>query len=436
MFRRPLLSGLNALWRAIVDRSDHPSRRVPLPLAVSRELVRFVGLSPLAFVDFRSSIDGAVTASDASTTGGGVCVARGLSPYGQAATLGEVRGDVPEPHDFCQILSVGLFDGVSGLRIALDALGLPIAGHISIESNEHANRVVESFFPDVITVKDIRDVGEAEVLQWSTQFTGVGIVVIGGGPPCQGVSGLNYDKKGALRDARSVLFKEVPRISQLFKKFFPWAQIHDLIENVASMSAEDCQTMCEEFENFPWYIDAHQVSLCHRPRLYWISWELLPNEGVEIISGSDGRLPIPGEVQLKAQVDPRRYLEAGWSLPEGRVLPTFTTARPSPVPLRRPAGLATCSPEERTRRAVGVVSILLAITAISATTGAHFTCGNLGALEGKAQLDVDAAVRETRDKLVSIKDPKVADELIMKTMVKDRGNLPQQQNKNLWIEII
>lgn len=147
MFRRPLLSGLNAVWRAIVACEGKPTQwRIPLPKPVVKELVRFVGLVSLAVMDFRAAFDKSVSASDASTTGGGLVVSRGLSPFGQAASLSTVRGDLPEAHDFCQVLCVGLFDGISGLRCAMDALGLPIAGHISVEQSEAANRVVESFF--------------------------------------------------------------------------------------------------------------------------------------------------------------------------------------------------------------------------------------------------------------------------------------------------
>lgn len=42
-------------------------------------------------------------------------------------------------------------------------------------------------------------------------------------------------------------------------------------------------------------------------------------------------------------------MEPGWKLPPAGVLPIFTTARPSPIPLRRPAGLKTCAPHELTR---------------------------------------------------------------------------------------
>ena len=154
MFRRPLLSSLNQIWRSIVDLDSKPRGfRAPLRREVALELVRFLGLLPLAFVNFRAGFDSQVTASDASTTGGGACVSRGLSPYGLAASLSRVRGDVPEEVDINPILSIGLFDGIAALRVALDALRLPVAGHISVERSEEAHRVVEAHFPDCIKVR-------------------------------------------------------------------------------------------------------------------------------------------------------------------------------------------------------------------------------------------------------------------------------------------
>ena len=225
------------------------------------ELARFLWLLPLAFINLRIPADPLLTTSDASTSGGGITVSRGLTPYGAAASTSWVRGDLPEEHDFVQVLSIGLFDGISALRVALDALGLPIAGHVSIE----ARPVVESFFPDTIFVEDVESVDEAMVLSWSLKFSNVGVVLIGAGPPCQAVSGLNSDRCGALRYLRSGLFAHVPRVVDLCKKTFVWAQVRSLTENVAPMDYDDCS---HSFEDMPWYIDAGLLSLSPRPRLY------------------------------------------------------------------------------------------------------------------------------------------------------------------------
>lgn len=78
----------------------------------------------------------------------------------------------------------------------MDTLGVPEAGHISVEKSPEARRVVESYFADTILVEDIEQVDEAMVRQWSLRFSNVGLVVVGAGPPCQGVSGLNSDRRG------------------------------------------------------------------------------------------------------------------------------------------------------------------------------------------------------------------------------------------------
>ena len=133
MFNRPLLSSLNHIWRSIVELNDKsPKQKVWLKREVMVELIRFIGLCPLSFMNFRGGFDSMVTASDASSNGGGIAKSTGLTPYGPAASLSTVRGDIPEELDCYQVLSVGLFDGISALRVALDALKAPVAGHISV----------------------------------------------------------------------------------------------------------------------------------------------------------------------------------------------------------------------------------------------------------------------------------------------------------------
>ena len=350
MFRRPLLSSLNQIWRMIVDmEGSQGSLRWVLRREVICELARFVALLPLSFINLRLPFDPVVTASDASTTGGGICMSRGLTPYGLAASSASVRGDLPEEHDFSQILTIGLFDGISALRVATDLLRLPVAGHVSVEKNAEARRVVEAAFPDTIFVEDVESIDQAMCHDWARKFCAVVLVLIGAGPPCQGVSGLNSDRRGALKDSRSCLFKWVPQVVEWCKVAFPWAQVHSLGENVASMDFEDCHSMNQGYGTEPWFIDCHQISPCHRPRVYWLSWEPVESEGVQVLYGSDGRLPIQGEVRLSASYDLRQFLTPGRTRNSEAALPTFTTSRPSSTPLRRPAGLKQCQPHELQR---------------------------------------------------------------------------------------
>ena len=351
MFRRPLLSALNAVWRFIDSLSAQPPVvRMVLPPEVRLELASFCALVPLARLDFRLKVGGRVTASDASSSGGGICVTTGLTDYGAAATNATVRGDVPEAHDLIQVLSVGLFDGVGCLRMACDVLGLPMAGHISVEKEPEGRRVVEAAFAGSIFVEDVSLIDEEMVLAWACQFSQVGLILLGAGPPCQGVSGLNADKRGALKDHRSCLFQHVPRIKTLLCRAFPWAQVRCLMESVASMDESDTAVMSEAVGEVPFRIDAAGISLAHRPRLYWCDWELREMEGVAIHLSSSPDWGDYHSVSLDARLEAHSYLEPGWHLqhPEQR-LPTFTTSRPSVTPGRRPAGLAGCSPWELER---------------------------------------------------------------------------------------
>ena len=254
-FRRALMGGLNAVWKFIEEFNQYPAViRLEIPKVVQLEILRFLALLPLAHMDFRTIPSAVVTASDASTSGGGVTVSRGLSNLGQMAASCQVRGDVPALEDMTQVLTIGLFDGIGALRVAADSAGLPIAGHISVEMDSMASRVLEARFPGTIFVKSVEEVDANMVKEWSCLFTQVGLVLLGAGPPCQGVSGLNVDRRGALRDHRSSLHVHVARIRDLVRKAFPWAQVHSLMESVQSMDDADRQVMSDSFGTLPWQL--------------------------------------------------------------------------------------------------------------------------------------------------------------------------------------
>ena len=125
-----------------------------------------------------------------------------------------------------------------------------------MEKNPVAARVVEAAFPGRILVQDVSEVSEEMVKEWSLTFSHASVVLLGAGPPCQGVSGLNADRKGALKDLRSCLFVHVPRIKGLLMRAFPWAQVHLLMESVASMDLSDRKTMSEAVDIEPILIDS------------------------------------------------------------------------------------------------------------------------------------------------------------------------------------
>ena len=326
-FRRQLLGGLNLCWAFIESFNTCGRHKQVIPSHVKLEI-------PLCRMDFRLSLNPKVTCSDASQQGGGVCVATSLTTYGEKVALGEERREMVATGGQ-RMLSIGLFDGIGCLRVALDLLGCDVIGHISVEKDKEARRVVEHHFPDSWHYEDVAKLTEEDVQRWSLRFGQASLILIGAGPPCQGVSGLNSQRKGALRDERSSLFVHVKRLREMVQRFFPWGQVHCLMESVASMDERDRKVMSESFGDQPWEIDAGHLCWCSRPRLYWISWELDPRgEDVDII---DRRVILTGHQPWSGSV------EAGWmKVDENRPFPTFTTSRPRTARGHRPAGLDAC----------------------------------------------------------------------------------------------
>ena len=326
-----------------------PFIRQSIPETVRLEMARFIGLSPLAMASLRCDLSACVTASDASEYGGGVTFSRGLTEAGCCAAQCPVRGDIVEPLEVNGVLTIGLFDGISALRVAVDCLGWNVVGHISVEKDPAARRVVESRFPSTKFVSDVQLVDEEMVRGWSGEFSQVALVLIGSGAPCQGVSGLNAQRKGALRDQRSCLFLHIPRIKDLVRRRFPWARVATLSENVASMDQSDRVAMTEAFGCFPWFVDAKDMSLGRRPRLYWFDWELLPQQQVDLHRHPAEDSSALHRAHVHVTVDQARYLTPGWRVNGSDGLPTFTTSRCRDFEGHRPAGKSSCQPHELDR---------------------------------------------------------------------------------------
>lgn len=111
------------------------------------------------------------------------------------------------------------------------------------------------------------------------------------------------------------------------------------------MSPVDRGHMSSAFGSQPFRCDSYGLTFCHRPRYYWVSWELTPAEGVLLQDGATGEA---GVISFEASLKAADYLLSGWE-PPLQGFPTFTTPRPRDAPGRRPAGLEHCKPHERAR---------------------------------------------------------------------------------------
>lgn len=202
-------------------------------------------------MDFRLDMHPVVSCSDASTSGGGICCSAGLSKLGELVGTGEIRGSVPDVNPDFSVLAVGLFDGISALRVALECLNIQVMGHVFVEPLAAAQRVVEANFPDVELIPYVENVTEDLVIQWTARYSQCHMVLLGGGPPCQGVSGLNTDRRGALKDHRFSFFTHMGRIRGLLQKRFRWCPVHCLMESVSSMDTCDRDIMTADFGEDP-----------------------------------------------------------------------------------------------------------------------------------------------------------------------------------------
>lgn len=347
MFRRPLLGLLNAVWRHIESFSGSPTPWLATPDDCRLELLRFVGSLPLARLDFRLDMHPTISCSDASNSGGGLCASHALTAFGAHVADGGLRGEQLESSSELSVLSIGLFDGLAAFRVCHDVLGVRVLGHISVEKSDGARRVVETHYPGVVTLEDVADVTPVVVKEWSAKFSQCSLVIIGAGPPCQGVSGLNADRKGALKDERSSLFCHVPRIRDLVRQHFRWCPVYTFMESVASMDACDRQTMSEAFGVEPYACNAGTMTWCQRPRLYWIDWEVQAGDGVELLPSSGVS---PAQAVLTAHQPIEDVVRRGWiKVNPDQAFPTFTTSRPQKKPGRKPAGILQCSEADVSR---------------------------------------------------------------------------------------
>lgn len=112
------------------------------------------------------------------------------------------------------------------------------------------------------------------------------------------------------------------------------------------MDSADRATMSDSFRAEPWLVDAACLTWCHRPRLYWVDWEIVEDEHTwkEVSSQGLSTLQFEGCQPLES------VLRAGWrKVDTENAFPTFTTSRPSAKPGRKPAGIQRCTLAELER---------------------------------------------------------------------------------------
>ena len=333
MFRRPLMSCLNFIW-GFIQSFEEPGPTVrSIPGAVQSEILVFLALLPLAHLDFRSEVSEVTTASDASLLGGGVCASGKVTELGQKVAEGQFRGELDREVPDHGVVCIGLFDGISSLRVALEAVRACVSLHISVECDPAAKRVVATNFPSSLQIDRVEDITPEMCREWAAQASSARLVLVGAGPPCK----ISRESTKEGWDTHPCLL--VKTVVEMLKEAFRWCPVHVIQEGLSSMDVQDKVSWTTYADVIPYRICASQLSPCTRDRLYWVDWTLVQEAGVTLHPPHDGNRQGHGEVKFTIPVDVASCLEPGWNLhPKAIRLATFTTAEPSHEPRHQPAG--------------------------------------------------------------------------------------------------
>eukprot|EP00435_Cladocopium_sp_Y103_P044430 s82_g12.t1 len=273
-FRRPAMSTLNHTWRLIGGNCKITSS---LRNAVKQELQSLIFLAPLLFCNLGASISPVIMASDASSSGGAVGIARTLTPAGCDFSAASSMLDREGMESRLPILILSLFDGVGGCFRSYDIAGILPTARIAVEIDEAANRICSRRWPDLEIVRDVHLVDRDMVRGWSRKFLGISEVHVWAGFPCTDLSGVKYNREN-LMGKNSKLFYEIPRITKLVEdEFGSGVTVKQVVENVASMDQDAADTISNEMGVYPYLVDPVHAVPMRRPRYCWTTEKL---EGV------------------------------------------------------------------------------------------------------------------------------------------------------------
>jgi len=194
---------------------------------------------------------------------------------------------------------VGLFDGMSGLQIALKDMNIHFDTYYASEVDKHAIKQTQHVFPSTIQLGDI-----TKWREWNIDWSMVDL--IGAGSPCQGFSFAG--KQLAFDDPRSKLFFVFIDILNHARKFNQ--NVLFLLENV-SMKKEHMKVINDYCGVFPVNINSNLVSAQNRNRWYWTN---IKTKNVGLFGELHSDIPQPADRGillkdiLEKEVDEKYYL--------------------------------------------------------------------------------------------------------------------------------
>lgn len=157
---------------------------------------------------------------------------------------------------------LSLFDGISCAQVALNRNGFNIEKYFASEINEEAIAITQKHFPNTVQLGNVKHIAEFGFYEVSGLSKNIEVDLLIGGSPCQDLSIAKRERKG-LSGNRSGLFWDFLKIlNELQPRYF-------ILENVASMSRLERDTISNALSIEPVMIDAKYFSAQNRKRYFW-----------------------------------------------------------------------------------------------------------------------------------------------------------------------
>lgn len=212
-------------------------------------------------------------------------------------------------------LVIELWAGIGGLALSMLSIGCHFYG-LAAELDPTAQACAKEVMPHVVHLSRVEHVKASDFSGILRRRKPRG-VLIGGGSPCQGNSGLNTKRQG-LADPRSQQPLELQRLFREFDELpeMQTVELIGLLENVASMPDDVRDEYSAWLGCDPVLIEAGTCGWAHRRRLYWLFNRTkglgpqcsVPSEWAWITDGAVSELRFVG----KKPVPPRISWEQGY----------------------------------------------------------------------------------------------------------------------------
>lgn len=335
-FRRPCMGFLDLTWDFISSKRFGQT----LHQGVRRELFNCVSAMALMHTFLGASVSGTMTASDASSTGGAVGIAKELTAEGQDYVRcldanQYLQGDIP-------VLVISLFGGIGGAFRTYDILGLRPMGLVHFDTHEPANRITSRRWPHAEIFLDVRKFTRETIRDLLARYLGIVEIHFWAGFPCVDLSSANATGQG-LKGPASSLFFEVLRIRRIIlEEIGAHIVLKMVVENVASMKATECQEISHHLGLQPYFLDCADAVPMHRPRLCWTTEYLENCMDEKYVEHQQRWRRVYAEAPYP---ETQSWVEPGveWSgATQGVILPTSMKAIVRKAPPVQPAGIDKC----------------------------------------------------------------------------------------------